>query len=44
VVPADHEAAVAESAAALLESESDLSERVATGETLDSIREDHAQF
>jgi regulator of RNase E activity RraA len=44
VVPAEHEAAVAGSAADLLESESDLAERVAAGEGLDSIREDHEQF
>jgi regulator of RNase E activity RraA len=44
VVPAEHEEGVAESAADLLESESDLSDRVAAGETLDSIREDHEQF
>ena len=44
VVPAEHEEPVAETAADLLESESDLSDRVAAGETLDSIREDHEQF
>jgi regulator of RNase E activity RraA len=44
VVPAEHEERVAETATGLLESESDLAERVAAGETLDSIREDHEQF
>jgi len=44
VVPAEREARVAESAADLLESESDLAERVAAGEDLDAIREDHEQF
>lgn len=44
VVPEEHEERVAESAADLLESESDLSERVAAGEDLASIREDHEQF
>lgn len=44
VVPAEHEARVAETAADLLESESDLAERVAAGEDLASIREDHEQF
>lgn len=44
VVPAEHEAQVAETAADLLESESDLAERVAAGEDLASIREDHGQF
>lgn len=44
VVPAEHEARVAETAAHLLESESDLSERVDAGEDLASIREDHEQF
>lgn len=44
VVPAEHEEAVAESAADLLDSESDLTERVAAGEDLESIREDHEQF
>jgi regulator of RNase E activity RraA len=44
VVPAEHEERVAETAADLLEAESDLAERVAAGEDLDSIREDHEQF
>lgn len=44
VVPAEHEERVAESAADLRESESDLAERVAAGETFESIREDHEQF
>lgn len=44
VVPAEHERRVAESAAGLLEAESDLAERVDAGEDLDSIREDHEQF
>ena len=44
VVPAEREARVAESAADLLDAESDLAERVAAGEDLDSIREDHEQF
>jgi regulator of RNase E activity RraA len=44
VVPAEQEARVGETAADLLESESDLAERVAAGEDLDAIREDHEQF
>jgi regulator of RNase E activity RraA len=44
VVPAEHEEAVAETAADLLAAESDLGDRVAAGEGLDSIREDHEQF
>jgi len=44
VVPAEHEARVARTAADLRESESDLAERVAAGEGLESIREDHEQF
>lgn len=44
VVPAEHEAAIAKSAADLRESESDLAERVAAGEPFESIREDHEQF
>jgi regulator of RNase E activity RraA len=44
VVPAEHEERIAESAADLLDVESDLSERVAADEDLASIREDHEQF
>ena len=44
VVPAEHEERIAEGAADLLDAESDLAERVAAGEDLASIREDHEQF
>lgn len=44
VVPADHEAAVAETAAEGLAAESDLSEKVAEGRDVSDIRDEHDTF
>lgn len=44
VVPAEHEAAVAESAADILADEGDLSEMIDTGKGIDEIRAEHDTF